>query len=62
VQVTYTEGLPYMPFWEPILEERPEWVLSAARGAAAAWMAVGFLLFFVLNREGKADETKDKTE
>lgn len=47
LQVSFTEGLPYIPFWEPFLEEKPQWALDIVRSFIGVWCFIGFLVFFV---------------
>jgi len=60
LHVRFSDQLPYVPFWEPILEERPEWVLQGARGLMGVWAVWGLLLFFVLNKA--APESEEEKE
>jgi len=72
LQVKFSDQLPYIPFWEPILAERPEWVLQTARGIMGVWTVLGILVFFVLNKskddeddkagEGQKEEEAKKNE
>eukprot|EP00961_Rhodomonas_salina_P123860 1669528-Rhodomonas_salina.1 len=49
LQVKFSDQLPYIPFWEPILAERPEWVLQTARGPPPpAFFSIVFACAFVV--------------
>ncbi len=62
VHVVFTEGLPYVPFWEPILEEKPQWAIDAARSFMAGWLVLGALLFSVFRAKPVMPEEKPKVE
>ena len=48
VQVSMSDQLPWVPPWQPILEEKPDWALQAVRLLAALWSVLGFVLWCCL--------------
>jgi len=58
VKVTFKQGLPYVPFWEPILLDRPQWALDGARAIVGVWMVLGVLAFFVFKAKPVVDDDK----
>lgn len=60
IKVTFKEGLPYIPFWEPILEEKPDWVLDAVRTFMVIWLVLGAMAFCVFKAKPvNADKPKE---
>lgn len=62
IKVTFKEGLPYVPFWEPILEEKPDWVLDAVRTFGVVWIILGFMAFCVFKAKPVEDGEKPKED
>jgi hypothetical protein len=47
-QVSFTDSLPWVPPWDPILEEKPEWARQAVRALAGVWTILGVMLWSCL--------------
>jgi len=57
-QVSFTDSLPWVPPWDPILEEKPEWARQAVRALAGVWTILGVMLWSCL-RPRPAPSDKD---
>jgi hypothetical protein len=62
IHVVFTEGLPYVPFWEPLLEEKPQWAIDAVRTFMMIWLAIGAVVFFALRAKPVMPENEDKVK
>ena len=47
-QISMTDQLPWVPPWQPILEEKPAWALLAVRVIAGVWTFLGLVLWCCL--------------
>jgi len=61
LEVSMTDQLPWVPPWDPILEEKPAWALLAVRVLAGFWTFLGLVLWCCM-RPQPSTALSDKKE